>query len=74
MKFTEALERVINDDNMIRRTKWPDGVVCSVDKNKKLKFYHVAACELDLPDAIHFLENDWIVVEDYSRDISYKSF
>ncbi len=75
MTFLEALESILLTDKMIRRKKWPDGVVASLDHvSGKLTYYHVAATELDPPPAKDYLEDDWIVVEDYGRDISYRPF
>lgn len=71
MTFGEALAKVIDNQKMIRRRKWPDGVVCSVGATGKLEFYHVAATDLEAPPAADFTKNDWIVVEDYGKDISY---
>lgn len=75
MTFLEALERILLSDKMIRRKKWPDGVVASLDRvSGRLTYYHVAATDLPTPPATHYLEEDWIVVEDYGKDISYNPF
>jgi hypothetical protein len=74
MTFLEVLELVKDNEKMARRKCWPDGVVFSVDKKGKLTYYHVAATDLEAPEAKHYLANDWIVVEDYGKDISYNPF
>jgi len=72
MTFQECLALVIDNGKMGRRRKWPDGVVFSVDKNGNIDYYHVGATSLPAPPATSFLMDDWIVVEDYGKDISYQ--
>lgn len=74
MTFLEVLSLVIDNKKMARRIAWPDGVVFSVDNKGKLCFYHVAACALPIPDAVDFLKDDWIVVENYAVDIAYNRY
>ncbi len=71
MTFIEALKAAIDNHKMIRRKRWPDGVVCSVNEKGYLEFYHVAATSIDAPPAKDFLQEDWLVVENYGKDISY---
>lgn len=72
MTFQECLALVIDNGKMARRKKWPDGVVFSVDNNGKIDYYHVGATSLPAPPASDYLLNDWIVVNDYGKDISYQ--
>jgi hypothetical protein len=72
MTFLEVLALVKDNQKMARRRRWPDGVVFSVDIKGKIDYYHVAATSLPAPPATDYLETDWIVVEDYGKDISYQ--
>ena len=57
-----------------RRTSWPSGVVGRVNEEGNLSYYHVAACALDPPPVEHLEKDDWIIVEDYAKDIGYDPF
>lgn len=72
MTFLEVLDLVKDNEKMARRQSWQTGIVFSVDKEGKITYYHVAATDLPPPPAYDYLQNDWIVVEDYGSDISYK--
>jgi len=72
MTFLEVLAAVKDNNKMARRKCWQSGVVFSVVKEGKLEYYHVAACDLPPPSAKDYLANDWIVVEDYGKDIGYQ--
>lgn len=70
MTFLEVLQSIVDTAKMARRRSWASGVVLSVDNTTgNLRCCHVAACELPPPRAVDFLASDWIVVEDYGRDI-----
>ena len=74
MKFEQVIYISSETGKMFRRPSWSSGVVGEVNKDDNLIYYHVGACKLNAPSAEHLEKDDWIIVEDYAKDIGYDPF
>lgn len=72
MTFTECFPLIFTYE-MIRRKKWPDGVIMKYDKKTRtIECCHVTTCQLNWPPEKDFSLDDWIPVIDYGKDIGYQ--